>query len=141
MKNLYAFLLGAIMTIGVANAQAIDPNSMLGGEQQPETMPDDHDKSQGIQFVPLPLTANCLPMNAMKGLVEGIMGQESWVLGFNAMAAQQNSPFDGLVVARNPRTKEYTVLLIGSATDIACILAIGTRMELRSDTEIEQNNE
>ena len=53
------------------------------------------------------------------------------------MHTQQNSPFDGLIVARNPETLEYTVLLVSSGGEAACIVAIGTRMQLKS----EQNTE
>tara|TARA_B100000900_G_scaffold57693_1_gene43249 strand:- start:2059 stop:2511 length:453 start_codon:yes stop_codon:yes gene_type:complete len=136
MKYLYTFLLGLTLSIGFANAQAIDPNSMLGNElsDMPEVNPEDPGP---LEFVPLPLTAKCLPMAAMKGLVENIMRQETLVIGFNGMHTQQNSPFDGLIIARNPITLEYTVMLISSGGDAACIIAIGTQMQLKS----EQNTE
>jgi len=143
MKYFYILLLGTIISIGSVNAQTIDPNSMLGNElpSEPDVqeVPEQNipDSGQGLQFIPLPLTSKCLSMSDMKGLVEYVMGQETFVLGYNGLAFRQMSPFDGLIIARNETTLEYTVLLISSNTDLACIVAIGTKMQLKS----EQNNE
>tara|TARA_R100000030_G_scaffold93897_1_gene80333 strand:+ start:220 stop:627 length:408 start_codon:yes stop_codon:yes gene_type:complete len=135
MKYLYTFLLGFMLSMGVAHAQTIDPNSMLGNELS--DMPEPDPNEGPVQFIPLPLTAKCLPMGAMKQLIEGVMGQVTYVLGYNGMHTQQSSPFDGLIIARNPETLEYTVLLVSSGGEAACIVAIGTRMQLKS----EQNTE
>ena len=53
--------------------------------------------------------------------------------GYNGMHTQQNSPFDGLIVALNLKTLEYTVLLVSSGGEVACIVAIGTRMQTKAN--------
>lgn len=143
MKYFYILLLGTIISIGSVNAQTIDPNSMLGNElpSEPDVqeVPEQNipDSGGGLQFIPLPLTSKCLSMSDMKGLVEYIMRQETLVIGYNGLAYRQMSPFDGLIIARNETSLEYTVLLINSNADLACIVAIGTKMQLKS----EQNTE
>ena len=149
MKKTYAFLFGVAISlmIGIANAQTITPDSFLGTDdnmkqQAPAPMPKPKPQipapeAQPPQFFPLPMQAQCLPMGAMKAMVERVMGQVTYLIGFNGKHVEQNSPFNGLIVAVHPETRAYTILLVSSEDDIACVVAIGT--ELRR--KIPQNNE
>lgn len=148
MKKTYAFLFGVAISlmIGIANAQTITPDSFLGTDdnmkkQAPLPMPKPKPQipapeAQPPQFFPLPMQAQCLPMGAMKTMVEQVMGQETYLIGFNGNHLEQNSPFNGLIIAVNPDTRDYTIILVSSADNIACVVAIGT--ELRR--KIPQNN-
>ena len=44
-------------------------------------------------------------------------------------------PFDVVVITRNPETFEYTILLIKTEQNIACVIASGTSMKTVDEME------
>lgn len=138
MNKLLGFIAGLAisMVISVAHAQSIDGNSMLGVTPQEQPTPETQPKQRPLTY-DLPMTAKCWPIGIIKMMLERTYGQYSWALGYNGKAAQQQSPFDGMVIARNPETFDYTVLIVSTSNDMACVVAMGTELQLQS----EQNNE
>ena len=139
MNKLYGFIAGLAISlvISVAHAQTIDGNSMLQAAPEQEQAPDmQPNQGQSLTF-DLPMTAKCWPIGIIKTLLERQYGQQAWALGYNGMATQQQSPFDGMVIARHPETFDYTVMIVSTANNMACVVAMGTELHLQS----EQNNE
>ena len=138
MKKRYAFIAGLAisMIFGVVHAQSLDGNSMLGDTAPQEQAPQVPQQPPSM-FTDLPITIKCAPVGYIRDLVESGLGQEILALGFNGLAAQQGSPFDGLVITRNEQTKEYTIIMMSSPNNAACIAAVGTQMRLKSEENTE----
>ena len=146
--KLYAFLTGIAIScvISVANAQTISPDSMLGNEtpqpvpeQQAPAQPEPQapQAPQQPEFFNLPANFKCATMGTMRGLLEQVGGQYPWAMGFNGKAALQNSPFDGMVITKHPMTNDYSIVLISTENNVACLVAVGTEIRL----EIPENTE
>lgn len=145
----YAFLAGIAisMIISAANAQTVNPDSFLGTDQnmeqnvppqnnQPEAPSAPNPPTPPIAY-DLPMTAKCWPMGYLKMLLERAYGQVTYAIGFNGKATLQQSPFDGMIIARNPLTFDYTVVIVSTENNMACVVAMGTELHLKS----EQNTE
>jgi hypothetical protein len=67
------------------------------------------------------------------GIVRNILetnGQTIYATGYKSSEYLPMDPFDGIIITRNEITLEYTVLLIKSDLNIACVLAGGQRFEI-----------
>lgn len=67
------------------------------------------------------------------GIVRNILetnGQTIYATGYKTPEYLPMDPFDGVIITRNEITLEYTILLIKSDLNIACVLAGGNRFEL-----------
>ena len=126
MKLLYT--LGALVLLSTsATAQAQEINPVMPVEPVPE-----------IQQAPPPLAQPWRTLNRQitcnaQGLVREILetsGQTMYASGFKRPEYIPSDPFDGIVITRNKITLEYTILLIKSDLNIACVLAGGERFEL-----------
>ena len=144
MKKRYAFIAGLAisMIFGAVHAQTLNPDSMLGNtpepEPAPEVQPAPQQPPQGApQMFDYPITLKCMSMNDMRVLLEQGMQQFPLGFGYNGLAAQQNNPFDGIVLSRNEQTGYYTVAVLSRENNAACIVAVGTEFSLKS----EQNTE
>ena len=144
MKKRYAFIAGLTisMIFGAVHAQTLNPDSMLGNTPEPEPAPEiqpaPQQPPQGMpQMFEYPITLKCMPMGEMRGMLEQGMQQLPLGFGFNGFAAQQNNPFDGVVITRNEQTGYYTIALISRANDAACIVAVGTELRLKSEENTE----
>ena len=146
MKKRYAFLTGIAisMIFGAVHAQTLNPDSMLGDtlpaepapEVQPEVQPEAPQPMPGM-FQDVPITIKCSSVGAVRNLLENALNQQVLAMGFNGLAAQQGSPFDGLVITRNELTKEFTIVLMSGANNAACISAVGTELRLKSEENTE----
>ena len=124
MKLLYT--LGVLLFLSTsATAQELNP--VMPVEPAPE-----------IQQTPPPLATPWRTLNRQitcnaQGLVRDILetsGQTMYASGFKRPEYIPSDPFDGIIITRNEVTLEYTVLLIKSDLNIACVLAGGERFEL-----------
>jgi hypothetical protein len=129
MKLLYT--LGALLFLSTsATAQEVNP--IMPIEPAPE-----------IQQAPPPLATPWRTLNRQitcnaQGLVRDILetsGQTMYASGFKRPEYIPSDPFDGIIITRNEITLEYTVLLIKSDLNIACVLAGGERFELIENTD------
>ena len=129
MKLLYT--LGALLFLSTsATAQELNP--VMPIEPAPE-----------IQQAPPPLAQPWRTLNRQitcnaQGLVRDILetsGQTMYASGYKRPEYIPSDPFDGIVITRNEITLEYTVLLIKSDLNIACVLAGGERFELIVDID------
>ena len=142
MKKRYAFIAGLAisMIFGAVHAQTLNPDSMLGdtppAEPAPEVQPEAPLPMPGM-FQDVPITIKCSSVGAVRNLLENALNQQMLALGFNGLAAQQGSPFDGLIITRNELTKEFTIVLMSSANSAACIGAVGTELRLKSEENTE----
>lgn len=144
MKKRYAFLTGIAisMIFGAVHAQTLNPDSMLGdtspAEPAPEVQPAPQQPPQGMpQVFDYPITLKCMSMGDMRSLVELQFGQLPLAFGYNAMAQQQDNAFDGTIIVRNDTTGSYSIIIVSRANNAACIVAVGTELQLKS----EQNTE
>lgn len=143
MKKRYAFIAGLAisMIFGAVHAQTLNPDSMLGNntpaEPVPETQPKVQPSPQQPQSYELPMTAKCSAIGVVKNILEQNFGQYAWAMGYNALAPQQGSPFDGLVIVKNPINNSYTVLIISTPNNMACIIAMGTEIRLQTTENTE----
>lgn len=137
--KIYAFLTGIVIScaISVANAQTISPDSMLGNET-PQPVPEQQPvQPEQPQFFNLPANFKCASMGTMRGLLEQVGGQYPWVMGFNGQAALQNSPFDGMIITKHPMTNDYSIVLVSTANNVACLVAVGTEIRLENQENTE----
>lgn len=141
----YAFLTGILIScaISIANAQTISPDSMLGSEtpqpvpeQQAPVQPEPQAPQQP-EFFDLPANFKCAAMGTMRGLLEQVGGQYPWAMGFNAKAAFQNSPFDGMIITKHPMTNDYSIVLVSTENNVACLVAVGTEIRLETPENTE----
>ena len=124
MKLLYT--LGALVLL-TTSATAQELNPVMPVEPTPE-----------IQQAPPPIAQPWRTLNRQitcnaQGLVRDILetsGQTMYASGFKRPEYIPSDPFDGIIITRNEVTLEYTVLLIKSDLNIACVLAGGERFEL-----------
>ena len=142
MKKRYAFIAGLAisMIFGAVHAQTLNPDSMLGdtppAEPAPEVQPEAPQRMPSM-FHDVPITIKCSSVGAVRNLLENALNQQVLAMGFNGLAAQQGSPFDGLVITRNELTKEFTIVLMSGANNAACIAAVGTELRLKSEENTE----
>jgi len=142
MKKRYAFLTGIAisMIFGAVHAQTLNPDSMLGdtppAEPAPEVQPEAPQPMPGM-FQDVPITIKCSSVGAVRNLLENALNQQVLAMGFNGLAAQQGSPFDGIIITRNELTKEFTIVLMSGANNAACIGAVGTELRLKSEENTE----
>ena len=142
MKKRYAFIAGLAisMIFGAVHAQTLNPDSMLGdtppAEPAPEVQPEAPQQMPSM-FQDVPITIKCSSVGAVRNLLENALNQQVLAMGFNGLAAQQGSPFDGLVITRNELTKEFTIVLMSGANNAACVAAVGTELRLKSEENTE----
>ena len=142
MKKRYAFIAGLAisMIFGAVHAQTLNPDSMLGdtppAEPAPEVQPEPSQPMPSM-FQDVPITIKCSSVGAVRNLLENALNQQVLAMGFNGLAAQQGSPFDGLIITRNELTKEFTIVLMSGANNAACIGAVGTELRLKSEENTE----
>lgn len=137
MKLLYT--LGALVLLStLATAQAFSPMLPLPVEPAPEV-----EQSPTPEVLPIPEAApwrqinriiTCNAMGTVRNILEA-NGQTMYATGFKRPEYLPQDPFDGIIITRNEITLEYTVLLIKSSMNVACVLAGGERFELVEDQQ------
>ena len=67
------------------------------------------------------------------GVVRAILeqnGQYLYASGIKSSAYIPSDPFDGIIITKNATTLEYTVILVKTNLNLACVVAAGQRFEL-----------
>lgn len=135
--KILTYIIALIAFTATAQAQNLNPDSLLGNdapqEQAPEQQPAPQQPPQGMpQVFDYPLTLKCMGMGDMRGLLEQGMQQLPIAFGFNAKAQMQNNPFDGVVITQNAITGEFTIALLSRGNNAGCVIATGTELNLTS---------
>ena len=73
-------------------------------------------------------------MGTVRNILEA-NGQTIYATGIKRPEYLPQDPFDGIIITRNEITLEYTVLIIKSSMNVACVLAGGERFELVEDQQ------
>ncbi len=127
MKLLYT--LGALLFLStsVMAQQELNPTVPLPVEPVPEVEQAPTPEASPWRQINRVITCNSL------GIVRNILetnGQTIYATGIKTPEYLPMDPFDGVIITRNEITLEYTVLLIKSDLNIACVLAGGQRFEV-----------
>lgn len=127
MKLLYT--LGALLLLSTsATAQELNPVMPVEPAPEIEQAP----PSVAPQWRTLNRQISCNAQGLVREVLE-TSGQTLYATGFKRPEYIPSDPFDGIVITRNETTLEYTVLLIKSDLNIACVLAGGERFDLVED--------
>ena len=138
LKILGAVLLTLVMLPAFADAQSMNPDSLLEldpnipqQEIKPEVKPE---VTAGWRMLNRGLACNT--MEAVKSLLTS-RGQVLWAGGGKQRNYMPQDPFDNLIITRNPLTKEFTVVLIKPELNLACIIAGGQKLETAENIELK----
>ena len=146
LKILGAVLLTLVMLPAFADAQSMNPDSLLeldpnipqqeikpevNPEIKPEVKPE---VTAGWRMLNRGLACNT--MEAVKSLLTS-RGQVLWAGGGKQRNYMPQDPFDNLIITRNPLTKEFTVVLIKPELNLACIIAGGQKLETAENIELK----
>jgi len=124
MKLLYT--LGALLLLSTS-AMAQELNPVMPVEPAPEV-----EQAPTPEVTPWKQINRVITCNSL-GFIRNILetnGQTIYATGYKTPEYLPMEPFDGIIITRNEVTLEYTVLLIKSDLNIACVLAGGQRFEL-----------
>ena len=124
MKLLYT--LGALLLLSTS-AMAQELNPVMPVEPAPEV-----EQAPSPEVTPWKQINRVITCNSL-GFIRNILetnGQTIYATGYKTPEYLPMDPFDGIIITRNEVTLEYTVLLIKSDLNIACVLAGGQRFEL-----------
>ena len=132
MKLLYT--LGALLFLStsVMAQQELNPTVPLPVEPAPEVEQTPTPEASPWRQINRVITCNSL------GIVRNILetnGQTIYATGYKTPEYLPMDPFDGIIITRNEITLEYTVLLVKSDMNVACVLAGGQRFEIVEDNE------
>jgi len=126
--------LGALVLLSTSiTAQALSPVLPLPVEPAPEV-----EQTPTPEVLPSPEVSPWRQINRVitcnsLGIVRNILetnGQTIYATGIKTPEYLPMDPFDGIIITRNEITLEYTILLIKSDLNIACVLAGGNRFEI-----------
>jgi len=132
MKLLYT--LGALILLSTsAIAQELNPVMPLPVEPVPEVEQIPTPEPEVAPWRQINRVITCNAMGTVRNILEA-NGQTMYATGFKRPEYLPMDPFDGIIITRNELTLEYTVLLIKSSMNVACVLAGGERFEIIEDT-------
>jgi hypothetical protein len=128
MRLLYT--LGALILLSTSVMAQQELNPVL-----PETPKPEVEQTPTPEVSPWRQINRVVTCNSL-GVVRNILetnGQTIYATGYKTPEYLPMDPFDGIIITRNEITLEYTVLLIKSDLNIACVLAGGQRFEIIED--------
>ena len=123
MRLLYT--LGALVLLSTSVMAQQELNPTLPTPSTPEV-------EQAPEVSPWRQINRVITCNSL-GVVRNILetnGQTIYATGYKSPEYLPMDPFDGVIITRNEITLEYTILLIKSDLNIACVLAGGNRFEI-----------
>jgi hypothetical protein len=123
MRLLYT--LGALVLLSTSVMAQQELNPTLPTPSTPEV-------EQAPEVSPWRQINRVITCNSL-GVVRNILetnGQTIYATGYKSPEYLPMDPFDGIIITRNEITLEYTVLLIKSDLNIACVVAGGQSFEL-----------
>ena len=119
--------LGALVLLSTSVMAQQELNPTLPTPSTPEVEQTPTPEASPWRQINRVITCNSL------GIVRNILetnGQTIYATGYKTPEYLPMDPFDGIIITRNEITLEYTVLLIKSDMNVACVLAGGQRFEL-----------
>jgi hypothetical protein len=134
MKLLHYIIIATICLLWVAyaKAQTINPDSMLNNDNiiQEPSVPNIPDSQPNLskEWVQLNRGVLCNSMGMVREMLKTMRGQTTWAAAGNAMSS--SDPFNAVVIVRNPETHSYSIVLMRTESNIACIIATGVGLEL-----------
>lgn len=134
MKTVHYFIIIALSLLWVAyaKAQTVNPDSMLNNDnpiQVPEApVIPDSTPNLSKEWVQLNRGVLCNSMGMVREMLKTMRGQTTWAAAGNSMSI--SDPFNAIVIVRNPETHSYSVVLMRTESNIACIIATGVGLEL-----------
>lgn len=128
-----AFILMLVILPAFAVAEPMNPSTLLETpiieKQNKETTPEDVEPANPIsQWKYLNRQILCNSLEILKAILTS-RGQELFVTGTKPPEYVPTDPFDVVVITRNPETFEYTILLVKTDQNLACVIASGTSMK------------
>jgi len=126
MRLLYTLGALILLSTSVMAQQELNPTLPIPSTPEVEQAPEQPEVSPWRQLNRV-ITCNSL------GIIRNILetnGQTIYATGYKSPEYLPMDPFDGIIITRNEITLEYTVLLIKSDLNIACVVAGGQRFEL-----------
>lgn len=131
MKLLHYFIIATvcILWVAYAKAQTVNPDSMLNNDN-PIQMPTVPDSTPNLskEWVQLNRGVLCNSAGIVREMLKTMRGQTTWAAAGNIMSS--DDPFNALIIVRNPETHSYSVVLMRTESNIACIIATGVGLEL-----------
>lgn len=121
------FTLGALILLSTSVMAQQELNPTLPAPATPEVEQTPTPEVSPWRQINRVITCNSL------GIVRNILetnGQTIYATGIKRPEYLPQDPFDGIIITRNEITLEYTVLLIKTDLNIACVLAGGQRFEV-----------
>lgn len=137
-RMMKTFITGVLFVFMVAVANAQSPNLMQPVDplvpqidnapvETPETTP-----TPPWQKTNRVLTCNA--MNVVRVLLED-QGQYIYATGIKSPVYIPADPFDGVIITKNPTTKEYTIMLVKTDLNLACVVAAGQRFDIITELQ------
>lgn len=134
-RMMKTFITGVLFVfmVAVANAQSMQPIDPLVPQidnapvETPETTP-----TPPWQKTNRVLTCNA--MNVVRVLLED-QGQYIYATGIKSQVYIPADPFDGVIITKNPTTKEYTIMLVKTDLNLACVVAAGQRFDIITELQ------
>ena len=149
MNIKFSYVIGAFLLILLvlpsfassnAQAQPMNPSTLLEtpnaveDQTEPEATPED--VPQISQWKYLNRQILCNTIQVIKTILT-TRGQELLVTGAKPPEYVPTDPFDAIIITRNPETMEYTILIVKTDQNLACVIASGTSMKTVEEMEQE----
>ena len=116
-----------------AEAQPMNPDTLLETpnvveeQKEPEATPESVVPPVS-QWKYLNRQILCNTIQVLKTILT-TRGQELIVTGAKPPEYVPSDPFDAVIITRNPETMEYTILIVKTDQNLACVIASGTSMK------------
>ena len=130
--GIFLLLLLVLPTFASSNAEAqpMNPSTLLETpnvveDQKEEATPD---IPQVSQWKYLNRQILCNTIEVLKTILT-TRGQELLATGHKPPEYVPGDPFDAVIITRNPETMEYTILVVKTDQNLACVIASGTSMK------------
>ena len=121
-----------------AEAQPMNPSTLLETPnvvEEPEATPEPN-VPQVSQWKYLNRQILCNTIEVLKTILT-TRGQELLATGHKPPEYVPTDPFDAVIITRNPETMEYTILIVKTDQNLACVIASGTSMKTVDEIEEE----
>jgi hypothetical protein len=134
MKILQYILIGTccLAWVAYAKAQTINPDDMLNNDngtiEAPAPKVPESQPKLSKEWVTLSRGVLCNSIGMVREMLKTMRGQTTWAAAANQM--QPGDPFNALIIVRNPETRSYSVILMSTDNNIACIVSTGIGLEL-----------
>ena len=149
MNIRFSYVIGAFLLILLvlpsfassnAQAQPMNPGTLLEtpniveNQTEPEATPEDVPEISEWRYLNRQILCNTIQV--VKTILT-TRGQELLATGAKLPGYVPSDPFDAIIITRNPETMEYTILIVKTDQNLACVIASGTSMKTVEEMEQE----